>query len=216
MQRLGIPAIVISGWAGESHMWNAVKLYGEYYSMDVTWNDPIGNPANTYYYNYFNITDSTMSRDHRRDDDAAALPTSNGTRYSYANFFGNRPGSDFKAISYGSPKTNLPHIYGTGTSTPTTNTPTVNTPTTNTPTANTPTTTTSIVGTWTHAEDGDVYVFNQNETFSWQYWDEPDTGRWSARDSTITMVFDDGETWSPSYDFRNGTLYIDDDGPYLK
>lgn len=57
MQKLGIPAAYIVGYAGESHAWNLLMLDGEYYCMDVTWDDPVGNPATTYYYDYFNITD---------------------------------------------------------------------------------------------------------------------------------------------------------------
>ena len=45
MQKLGIPAAYIVGYAkGEAHAWNILCLDGEYYGMDVTWDDPIGNP----------------------------------------------------------------------------------------------------------------------------------------------------------------------------
>ncbi|GHV11226.1 hypothetical protein FACS1894219_02020 [Clostridia bacterium] len=117
MQRLGIPCMVIFGEAGVAHLWNAVKIGGEFYAMDVTWDDPIGNPANVYYYNYFNITDSVMSRDHQKDAAASALPTANGTKYSYANYFSS-PGSDYSGISYGSPSVSLPPVYPATNSTP--------------------------------------------------------------------------------------------------
>ena len=99
MQKLGIPAAYIVGHAGESHAWNLLKLDGEYYCMDVTWDDPIGNPANTYYYSYFNITDSQISRDHTRYEISAALPAANGTKYSFNSYFGgNAFGSDFSGL----------------------------------------------------------------------------------------------------------------------
>jgi hypothetical protein len=110
MQRLGIPSMVVVGYAGERHAWNMVYLYGDYYEMDVTWNDPVGNPPTTYYYNYFNITTRQMGNRTRRDS-SESFPMANGTAYSYNNFFGNRPGSDFSGIDYGNPRTSLPPVY---------------------------------------------------------------------------------------------------------
>lgn len=57
MQKLEIPTAFVVGYAGEAHAWNLIKLNGEYYNMVVTWDDPIGNPATTYYYDCFNVTD---------------------------------------------------------------------------------------------------------------------------------------------------------------
>ena len=45
LQKAGIPCIVLAGRAGEdrenagSHSWNMVKLDGEWYEVDITWND---------------------------------------------------------------------------------------------------------------------------------------------------------------------------------
>lgn len=36
----GIPCALTVGDAGEAHMWNSVRLYGVWYEVDVTWNDP--------------------------------------------------------------------------------------------------------------------------------------------------------------------------------
>lgn len=53
----------VGGWGG--HAWNKIKLDGEWYHVDVTWEDPImnGDPENGYGYGnlrneYINITDS--------------------------------------------------------------------------------------------------------------------------------------------------------------
>lgn len=101
MQKLGIPAAYIVGYAGEAHAWNLLQLGGEYYCMDVTWDDPLGNPPTTYYYNYFNITDAQISKDHTRDSISAQLPIANGTRYSFNAYFGgNQYGSDFTGLDY--------------------------------------------------------------------------------------------------------------------
>ncbi len=44
----------------ELHLWNAVNLAGEWYNVDVTWDD-VGNVP---VYNYYNITDEQISKDH--------------------------------------------------------------------------------------------------------------------------------------------------------
>lgn len=44
MDRLGIPCVCVQGYSlkdsgSEAHMWNAVKVDGKWYNVDVTWND---------------------------------------------------------------------------------------------------------------------------------------------------------------------------------
>ena len=112
MQRLGILCGIIYGYRNSTtHFWNFVNLDGEYYAIDVTLDDPIGNPPDTYYYNYFNITDSVISSDHSRHERSSAMPIAYGMKYSYSNYFGSRPGSDFNGINYGTPKSKLPNTY---------------------------------------------------------------------------------------------------------
>ena len=47
MDELGIPCVLVSGTGTnsngqtESHAWNYVKLYGNWYAVDVTWDDPV-------------------------------------------------------------------------------------------------------------------------------------------------------------------------------
>ena len=109
MQKLGIPAAYIVGYAGEAHAWNILKLDGEYYCMDVTWDDPLNNPANYYYYNYFNITDAQISKDHTRDAISARLPQCSGTKYSFDSYFGGSAyGSDLSNLF----TSDLPSEYG--------------------------------------------------------------------------------------------------------
>jgi len=98
MHRMGIPcAVVVGNGGGENHGWNIVQIDGEFYAIDVTWDDPIGNAPNQYYYNYFNITDNQMSQNHTRWDISAGLPWATGTAYSFQNAFGTY-GTDFDAI----------------------------------------------------------------------------------------------------------------------
>lgn len=111
MQRLGIPSAVLFGDANGNHAWSLVYLDGEYYEMDVTWNDPIGNEPNTYYYDYFNITSSEIAPTRTRKEMSAKLPKANGSLYSFTNWYGSDPGRDFTSIKYGNPKLTLPHLY---------------------------------------------------------------------------------------------------------
>ncbi len=76
----------IGGWGG--HAWNKIKLDGEWYHVDVTWEDPImnGDPENGYGYGnlrneYINITDSKIAEDHKW---SAKEPACKGTKYGRA------------------------------------------------------------------------------------------------------------------------------------
>ena len=96
MQKMGAPCAVLVGYAGEDHAWNIVTLNGESYVTDVTWDDPYGNPPDTYYYDYFNITSAQMSRDHTLQSPSTYLAAATGTEASYNNYFGgNAYGTDF-------------------------------------------------------------------------------------------------------------------------
>lgn len=43
--RANIPCVLVDGQAGESHMWNNVKVGDAWYAVDVTWDDPTGGQA---------------------------------------------------------------------------------------------------------------------------------------------------------------------------
>lgn len=61
------------------HTWNLVQLDGEWYHVDVTWDDPVGGPER---HIYFGLTDELMAQDHTWDN-ADSLPAATGTRYQY-------------------------------------------------------------------------------------------------------------------------------------
>lgn len=51
----------------EGHAWNIVKINSEYYHLDATWDDPVGDGAENRYA-YFNLTDSEISKTHNADE----------------------------------------------------------------------------------------------------------------------------------------------------
>ena len=76
MQQLGIPCYYCRGYSGENHAWNIVQLYGDYYNVDLTWDDTV--PGN---YDYFNRTDADLAATHIRKSLSVKLPGCGGTLY---------------------------------------------------------------------------------------------------------------------------------------
>jgi transglutaminase/protease-like cytokinesis protein 3 len=61
----GIPTCFVAGYAdGVPHLWNEVKIHGHWYHLDVTFDDPIGASPSDISYDYFNLTDAEIARDH--------------------------------------------------------------------------------------------------------------------------------------------------------
>ncbi len=63
----GVPSLYVMGDAGGSHSWNCVQIGGQWYMLDITWDDPTdenGGDPGIKSYNYFNVTSAQLSRDH--------------------------------------------------------------------------------------------------------------------------------------------------------
>lgn len=90
MNKLGVDCHYIQGDAGGYHAWNCLEIDGEYYYMDVTWDDidtqkdDAGNVLNDngVVYRYFCVTSGEFSRTHTPDSDFI-VPYANDTDYDY-------------------------------------------------------------------------------------------------------------------------------------
>jgi hypothetical protein len=71
MQRLGVPTYLCAGSAGELHAWNIIKLDGNYYNVDCTWDDQ--DPT---VYDYYNLSDADNYM-HKRMFNSVYLPACN-------------------------------------------------------------------------------------------------------------------------------------------
>ena len=83
MDLSGIECLTVHGTAhaGTSdHAWNLVKLDGEWYAVDVTWDDPVSSfpVSESTAHIYFNVTDEVLRQcDHQWD--AESVPEANGS-----------------------------------------------------------------------------------------------------------------------------------------
>ncbi len=75
MKECGIPCYYAAGWSGENHAWNIVLLDGEYYNVDLTWDDGIQTLA------FFNRTDADLLHTHERRGKSIDLPACEGTAH---------------------------------------------------------------------------------------------------------------------------------------
>ena len=95
MNRVGLTCYYIPGTTTDSniggedgaHAWNIVFLDGEYYNVDVLWDDSASETYGEDVYPFFNLTDSAFLY-HARDELAQSLPKCTGTKYKYSNYFG--------------------------------------------------------------------------------------------------------------------------------
>jgi len=87
MDRLNIETMIITGQANNiDHAWNIIKIEGEYYHVDLTWNDPsMDDGSDALIYDYFNLTDEEMGKDHNWNSEEYPLCTERKYNYYYYN-----------------------------------------------------------------------------------------------------------------------------------
>ncbi len=84
---LSIPCSLVCGTSlerDENHMWNVIEIGGDWYNLDVTWDDDDQNNLVTH--RFFNITDSLLNSTHKADTDFSSLSSGDfggGTVPSY-------------------------------------------------------------------------------------------------------------------------------------
>ncbi|MEE1280361.1 MAG: transglutaminase domain-containing protein [Oscillospiraceae bacterium] len=91
MRRAGIQCILVKGkYNGGEHEWNMARLEGEYYHIDVTSDDPIMNGGKTQFlkYNYFNLTEAEIKKDHTIAGNAYNLPEATSLKYNFFRYYG--------------------------------------------------------------------------------------------------------------------------------
>ena len=97
MKELGIPCTLLTGTANngsgmENHAWNAVKINGEWYFVDVTWDDPFINGSTSYpdgynlSYEYLLCTFQHISVTHTYNGFVGEAPTPYGTSTQYNDY----------------------------------------------------------------------------------------------------------------------------------
>ncbi len=93
LMRSGIQSFIINGSSinpstgtAEGHAWNAVKIDGKFYHVDLTWNDQESGT----FHAYFNQPTSVIEADHAIDSAVYPLPVCN---YSDANYFNVKGGA---------------------------------------------------------------------------------------------------------------------------
>lgn len=71
LDKLSIPCYVVTGSSTppgsltQAHMWNIVQIDGDWYHLDLTWDDPVlEKGGNLISYAYFNVTDSQIRATH--------------------------------------------------------------------------------------------------------------------------------------------------------
>ena len=78
----GVECRMISGTVdGENHAWNLLSIDGEWYHVDVTWDDPVPDGGDRVMYDYLNLSDKEMKADHKWEE--RLYPEADSMEYYY-------------------------------------------------------------------------------------------------------------------------------------
>lgn len=68
LDELNVENLYVTGEVPDGgHAWNLVKLEGNWYHLDTTWNDPLPDRGNGVRYDYFLVSDGQLQKDHAWD-----------------------------------------------------------------------------------------------------------------------------------------------------
>lgn len=93
-QRAGIDCIPVFGVTNEdggtAHMWNKVRLEGEWYNVDVTWDDPVSSIGEDFVrHDYLCITDDMILTDHTFEENGLMkYPAAEGEKFNFFRWSG--------------------------------------------------------------------------------------------------------------------------------
>lgn len=82
LRELGVETLYVVGEVHTGpHAWNLVKVEGNWYHLDTTWNDPLPDRGSIVGYQYFLINDTQMRLDHHWNQ--ANYPKAQSSQFSY-------------------------------------------------------------------------------------------------------------------------------------
>jgi|GEM_PF-6322138 len=83
----------------QPHAWNLIRLYGDYYHLDATWNDPVPDDPGKVRYDYFNVTKEEILKTHTFDP-SSSFPDAIGIKYNYYTYIGASFDSTQEVVGY--------------------------------------------------------------------------------------------------------------------
>lgn len=86
MNRLGYDCAYIIGYAGGGHAWNLLKIDGEYYWMDLTWDEYGEDLKDAVRHSYFGIPSNIMLKTHLPES-FPPVPECTATKYEYCSHY---------------------------------------------------------------------------------------------------------------------------------
>ncbi len=72
-----------SGNTDVMHMWNKVYYKNNWYNVDVTWDDPVGNYKNNLQYDFFMVSDDSMKYTHAEENFSFEVPEAENDSKDY-------------------------------------------------------------------------------------------------------------------------------------
>lgn len=82
LRELGVETLYVVGEVNTGpHAWNLVKVDGNWYHLDTTWNDPVPDRGNIVRYQYFLVDDATMKLDHHWEE--GDYPKATSKKYDF-------------------------------------------------------------------------------------------------------------------------------------